>query len=47
MSRTVSPNADRKVYEDRTYWNPFWVSPAHFGEQIAPTSMGKGTWPLA
>jgi D-alanyl-D-alanine carboxypeptidase len=59
---------DRKVYEDCTYWNPFWgstpglptstihdlgkwgpifgtghlISPAHFKEQIAPTSVGKG-----
>jgi D-alanyl-D-alanine carboxypeptidase len=59
---------DRKVYEDCTYWNPFWgsapglptsniydlgkwgpilgtgrlISPAHFREQIAPTSVGKG-----
>jgi D-alanyl-D-alanine carboxypeptidase len=59
---------DRKVYEDCTYWNPFWgstpglptsnihdlgkwgpilgtgrlISPAHFQEQIAPTSVGKG-----
>jgi D-alanyl-D-alanine carboxypeptidase len=61
--------ADRKVYEDCTYWNPFWgstpglptsnlhdlgkwgpilgtgrlISPAHFREQIAPTSVGKGS----
>jgi CubicO group peptidase (beta-lactamase class C family) len=60
--------ADRSVYEDCTYWNPFWgstpglltsnlhdlgrwgpifgtgrlISPAHFREQIAPTSVGKG-----
>ena len=60
--------SDRKVYEDCTYWNPFWgstpgrptsnlhdlgkwgpvlgtgrlISPAHFQEQIAPTSVGKG-----
>ena len=59
---------DRKIYEDCTYWNPFWgstpalptsnihdlgkwgpifgtgrlISPAHFKEQIAPTSVGKG-----
>lgn len=59
---------DREVYEDCTYWNPFWgstpglptstirdlgkwgpifgtgrlISPAHFREQIAPTSVGKG-----
>jgi D-alanyl-D-alanine carboxypeptidase len=59
---------DRKIYEDCTYWNPFWgstpglptsnihdvgkwgpilgtgrlISPAHFQEQIAPTSVGKG-----
>ena len=59
---------DRNVYEDSTYWNPFWgstpglptsnlrdlgkwgpifgtgrlISPAHFKEQIAPTSAGKG-----
>jgi D-alanyl-D-alanine carboxypeptidase len=59
---------DRKVYEDCTYWNPFWgstpalptsnihdlgkwgpifgtgrlISPAHFREQSAPTSVGKG-----
>jgi D-alanyl-D-alanine carboxypeptidase len=59
---------DRKVYEDCTYWNPFWgstpglptstihdlgkwgpifgtgrlISPAHFQEQIAPISVGKG-----
>jgi D-alanyl-D-alanine carboxypeptidase len=59
---------DRKVYEDCTYWNPFWgstpglptsniydvgkwgpvlgtgrlISPEHFREQIAPTSVGKG-----
>ncbi len=59
---------DRKIYEDCTYWNPFWgstpglptsnihdlgkwgpilgtgrlISPAHFREQIAPTSVGKG-----
>jgi CubicO group peptidase (beta-lactamase class C family) len=59
---------DRKVYEDCTYWNPFWgstpglptsnihdlgkwgpilgtgrlISRAHFQEQIAPTSVGKG-----
>jgi CubicO group peptidase (beta-lactamase class C family) len=59
---------DRKVYEDCTYWNPFWgstpglpisnlhdlgkwgpilgtgrlISPAHFKEQIAPTSVGRG-----
>ena len=59
---------DRKVYEDCTYWNPFWgstpglpistlddigrwgpilgtgrlISPEHFHEQIAPTSVGKG-----
>jgi CubicO group peptidase (beta-lactamase class C family) len=60
--------SDRKVYEDCTYWNPFWgstpglptsnihdlgkwgpilgtgrlISRAHFREQIAPTSVGKG-----
>lgn len=59
---------ERKVYEDSTYWNPFWastpglptsnlhdlgkwgpvlgtgrlISRAHFHEQIAPTSAGKG-----
>ncbi len=59
---------DRKIYEDCTYWNPFWgstpglptsnihdvgkwgpilgtgrlISRAHFQEQIAPTSVGKG-----
>jgi len=59
---------DRKIYEDCTYWNPFWgstpglptsnihdlgkwgpilgtgrlISRAHFQEQIAPTSAGKG-----
>jgi D-alanyl-D-alanine carboxypeptidase len=59
---------DRKIYEDCTYWNPFWgstpglptsnihdlgkwgpilgtgrlISAAHFQEQIAPTSVGKG-----
>ena len=59
---------ERKVYEDCTYWNPFWgstpglptsnihdlgkwgpifgtgrlISPEHFQEQIAPTSVGKG-----
>ena len=59
---------DRKIYEDCTYWNPFWgstpglptsniydlgkwglifgtgrlISWAHFQEQIAPTSVGKG-----
>jgi CubicO group peptidase (beta-lactamase class C family) len=59
---------DRKVYEDCTYWDPFWgskpglptsniydvgkwgpvlgtgrlISPEHFREQIAPTSVGKG-----
>jgi D-alanyl-D-alanine carboxypeptidase len=59
---------ERKIYEDCTYWNPFWgstpglptsnlrdvgkwgpilgtgrlISPAHFQEQIAPTSVGKG-----
>lgn len=61
-------STDRKVYEDCTYWNPFWgstpglptsnlhdlgkwgpifgtgrlISPAHFKEQTAPTSAGKG-----
>ena len=60
--------ADRKIYEDSTYWNPSWgstpamitsnlrdlgrwgpifgtgrlISPAHFKEQTAPTSVGKG-----
>jgi D-alanyl-D-alanine carboxypeptidase len=60
--------SDRKIYEDCTYFNPFWgstpglpistirdvgkwgpilgtgrlISPAHFQEQIAPTSVGKG-----
>jgi D-alanyl-D-alanine carboxypeptidase len=60
--------ADRKIYEDCTYYNPFWgstpglpistlrdlgkwgpifgtgrlISPAHFKEQIAPTSAAKG-----
>jgi D-alanyl-D-alanine carboxypeptidase len=59
---------DRKIYEESTYWNPFWgstpalptsnihdlgkwgpifgtgrlVSRAHFEEQIAPPSAGKG-----
>jgi D-alanyl-D-alanine carboxypeptidase len=59
---------DRKIYEDCTYWNPFWgstpglptsnihdlgkwgpilgtgrlISRAHFHEQIAPISVGKG-----
>jgi D-alanyl-D-alanine carboxypeptidase len=59
---------DRKLYEDCTYWNPFWgstpglptsnlhdlgkwgpilgtgrlISAAHFKEQIAPSSAGKG-----
>jgi D-alanyl-D-alanine carboxypeptidase len=59
---------ERKIYEDCTYWNPFWgstpalptsnlhdlgkwgpilgtgrlISPAHFQQQIAPTSVGKG-----
>ncbi len=56
---------DRKIYEDCTYWNPFWgsspglptsnihdlgkwgpilglISRAHFEEQVAPTSAGKG-----
>jgi CubicO group peptidase (beta-lactamase class C family) len=59
---------DRRIYEDCTYWNPFWgstpglptsnihdlgkwgpilgtgrlISAAHFQEQIAPTSVGKG-----
>ncbi|MGC2400202.1 MAG: serine hydrolase domain-containing protein [Acidobacteriaceae bacterium] len=60
--------SDRGIYEDCTYYNPFWgstpglptsnihdvgkwgpilgtgrlISPAHFQEQIAPTSVGKG-----
>jgi len=60
---------DRKIYDDCSYWNPFWgstpglptsnlddlgkwgpilgtgrlISPALFKEQIAPTSVGKGT----
>jgi CubicO group peptidase (beta-lactamase class C family) len=64
---------DRKIYEDCTYWNPFWgstpglptsnlhdlgkwgpifgtgrlISPAHFQEQIAPASVGKGRNPAS